>query len=393
MPGSTAEKITKIFLEFLDLEPKHREFTNKELMNITQEIALPEFLDSVYLTKRFDQISNLFYLTNVLQFSSFPKKNEHCAIFVPIGHALLVLAEGIDSFEDFQFNLHPNPGIRLLVAFNTNSKEILDQLSYDRCALVRAEVAKNKSTPNETLDRLAGKFMYSYDPFTYVRQNLVDISNSNAKEHTEDLVYNLDLSQCVCNHSDKNYDFEEFFENNNLEVPVITTFFERDITNFGNWNWATQPYPDRMQDYLFESIEYLKGPIPDQYSLNHAGHGINSYSLNLRCAIGNLAILAQVGWGGGYMDSSDQANRWDEIQQILSTFLLRHGDFNSTEIKLRKYLIIYSDFRLEEPELWVRAKSKWLKLEYIHDWDQILDYLNQHNQLDPDYKKMYGDKD
>jgi hypothetical protein len=144
-----------------------------------------------------------------------------------------------------------------------------------------------------------------------------------------------------------------------------------------------------MQDYLLESVEYLKRPIPDQYSLNHAGHGVNSYSLNFRCAIGNIAILAQVGWGGMYMDSKDQADKWDEIQQVLSHILLRNSDFESNEIKMRKFLIVYSDFRLDEPELWSQSNQVWEKLDYIHDWYQIVDYLKQHNDLDPHYKKMF----
>jgi hypothetical protein len=144
-----------------------------------------------------------------------------------------------------------------------------------------------------------------------------------------------------------------------------------------------------MQDYLLESVEYLKKPIPDQYSLNHAGHGVNSYSLNFRCAIGNIAILAQVGWGGVYMDSKDQADKWDEIQQVLSHILHRNSDFESNEIKMRKFLIVYSDFRLDEPELWSQSNQVWTKLDYIHDWYQIVDYLKQHNDLDPEYKKMF----
>jgi hypothetical protein len=90
------------------------------------------------------------------------------------------------------------------------------------------------------------------------------------------------------------------------------------------------------------------------------------------------------------MDSKDQADKWDEIQQVLSHILLRNSDFESNEIKMRKFLIVYSDFRLDEPELWSQSNQVWTKLDYIHDWDQIVDYLKQHNDLDPEYKKMFA---
>ena len=389
MSESVINEIPEIIIEILDYEPKHRRYPADTLFKETSEVSLVEFLEKVQSTNRFDNLKYLLEVKNVISQGNTNSLLDHEDIYIPYGHALLVLVEGLDKFKDYSFHLHPNPGIRLLVAFNTESKEILDQLSYDRCALVRAEVAKNSNSSDEILDMLSGKYMHEKDPFIYVRQFLGDDSSDWDTAGSGDLVYNLKIDECACNKRDENEKFEEFFESINLEIPAIATFFERDITNYGNWNWATQPYPHRNQDYLMESVEYLKRPIPDQYSLNHAGHGVNSYSLNFRCAIGNIAIFAQVGWGGAYMDSEAQADRWDETQQIVTHILLRNSDFESNEIKMRKFLIVHSDFRLDEPELWSQSDQIWTKLDYIHDWDQIVDYLKQHNELDPEYKKMF----
>ena len=389
MSESVMNEIPEIIIEILDYEPKHRRYPVDTLFKETSEVSLVEFLEKVQSTNRFDNLKYLFEVKNVISEGNTNSLFDHADFYIPYGHALLVLVEGLDKFKDYSFYLHPNAGIRLLVAFNTKSKEILEQLSYDRCALVRAEVAKNPNSSDETLDMLSGKYIHQKDPFLYVRQFFESELNTSETSDLGDLVYNLELGECACNKTDKNEKFEEFFESKNLETPPIATFFERDISNYGNWNWATQPFPHRMQDYLLESVEYLKRPIPDQYSLNHAGHGVNSYSLNFRCAIGNIAILAQVGWGGVYMDSKDQADKWDEIQQVLSHILHRNSDFESNEIKMRKFLIVYSDFRLDEPELWSQSNQVWTKLDYIHDWDQIVDYLKQHNDLDPEYKKMF----
>ena len=388
MSESVINEIPEIITEILDYEPKHRRYPPDTLFKETSEVSLVEFLEKVESTQRFNKLENLFKIKDVISKYTVPL-DDHGDIFIPYGHALLVLVEGLDKFKDYSFQMHPNPGIRLLVAFNTKSKEILDQLSYDRCALVRAEVAKNPNSSNEALDMLSGSYLHEKDPFLYVRQFLEAEINIPETSDPGDLVYNLELGECACNNKLENRKFEEFFEGVDLEIPAIATFFERDITNYGNWNWATQPYPHRNQDYLMESVEYLKRSIPDQYSLNHAGHGVNSYSLNFRCAIGNIAIFAQVGWGGMYMDSKDQADKWDETQQILTHILLRNSDFESNEIKMRKFLIVHSDFRLDEPELWTQSNQIWTKLDYIHDWDQIVDYLKQHNELDPEYKKMF----
>jgi hypothetical protein len=150
MSESVMNEIPEIIIEILDYEPKHRRYPVDTLFKETSEVSLVEFLEKVQSTNRFDDLKYLFEVKNVISESNTNSLFDHADFYIPYGHALLVLVEGLDKFKDYSFHLHPNTGIRLLVAFNTKSKEILEQLSYDRCALVRAEVAKNPNSTDET---------------------------------------------------------------------------------------------------------------------------------------------------------------------------------------------------------------------------------------------------
>jgi hypothetical protein len=44
---------------------------------------------------------------------------------------------------------------------------------------------------------------------------------------------------------------------------------------------------------------------PDHVAFSHAGHAINSYALNYQLVDGPLAVIAQVGWGGGYSNRAE----------------------------------------------------------------------------------------
>jgi hypothetical protein len=369
------EHISGIFIDLCDLEPMQQRYRTDTLINENDEVSLIEFIKIFYsaINKKID-----IDLASLEHHVSSDEENElesdqHPKIVVPYGPAFLVLYGDPDLVKEFKLDQYPNPGIRLLVAHFTQDSRILDLLSYDRCVMVRAEVACNKTTSGDTIERL------KEDPFVYVR-NLVDGEVMKQSEGDESLIANLDIELCVCFETEINEGFDDFFSTkHSLDYPPITLIFEEEITEFGFWNWATQPFPTRWQDYsLNESVEYLKGPIPDQYSLNHAGHGVNSYSLNFRHALGNLAIFAQCGHGGAYMDSN--SNSWDELQQRLCTVLLDNADWNSDEIRTRKYLLVYSDFRIgKEPELWQNNEGTWVHVETVRSWEDVSEFLKIHN--------------
>jgi hypothetical protein len=218
--------------------------------------------------------------------------------------------------------------------------------------------------------------MLAQDPFTYVSE-IAEGRVEGFDPNSPDLVNVFEISECVCNERIERPSLHDFFDEHGLEIPATVQIFEEQATEFGDWHWATQPFPTRWQDYsMLETVEYLKGPIPDQYSLNHAGHGINSYSLNFRFALGDLAIFAQTGWGGAYMDSDEQMNAWDELQGRLSHLLINSPVDGFDSSYIRKYLIVYSDFRIEgKVEFWQHAEGQWTQLDQLKSFDAIQEYL------------------
>jgi len=368
-----------ILEELSDLKPSQQNYRTDVLINETEEISLVDFIKTFYSLENIQPNDDLLFLENYLEpFDNLEVPIEqHPEILIPYGPAILAILGNAALVTEFSLAQHSSAGIRILVAHFSNNPKILDQLSYDRCVMVRAEVAKNTNTPEQSNYRLKD------DPFIHVRILAGgDVSDQPADESS--LISDIEINLCVCQETYRNEAFEEFFENKSLEYPMLTFEFEEEITEFGYWHWATQPFPNRMQDYsLLESVEYLKGPVPDQYSLNHAGHGINSYSINFRHVFGNIAIFAQSSYGGIYMSEREQVNGWDELQVRVTHILLDHvhiGVGEKNEIKVRKFLIVYSRFRFgDNPELWQNFEGEWKKIESISTWDDLVEYLKVNN--------------
>lgn len=171
---------------------------------------------------------------------------------------------------------------------------------------------------------------------------------------------------------------ENFFGKANLAVPIIATHLEDLIFECRNWHWATQESPLPIDDYsFFDAIEYLKGSISDQYSVCHAGHGINSYSLNFRHASGDLAMIAQAGWGGAYDDIEQDTKCWNEMVLRVNSILALTA-IPSAEESTRKYILTASNFRLpSEIQFWIRTDNAWELSIEITTWDSAYDFFNK----------------
>jgi hypothetical protein len=84
-----------------------------------------------------------------------------------------------------------------------------------------------------------------------------------------------------------------------------------------------------------------------------------------------------------YMSTRDQERDWDELQSVLAHILLDHahiGVSEKNEIKVRKYLIVYSRFRLgDSPELWQNNEGTWTHVETVRSWEDVSEFLNMYN--------------
>ena len=123
-------------------------------------------------------------------------------------------------------------------------------------------------------------------------------------------------------------------------------------------------------------LSYLKQSIPDQLVISHAGHGINSYSLNFRFAKGRLAIAAQVGWGGVYMDQDSQAKSWNSMVAWLDKVTALEQVPFQGDYKNRDFLIVYSDFR-NDLTVEERRGDDWFVHSEISDPEELIKFLEK----------------
>lgn len=361
-------EICAIIQDFLDLKPLHNPHTLESVMALDEPIHFSEFIEAVKDSGSFPMfISLIADVYSELVNSDDEKLSGHHDMTIPYGPALVTLL-GADSVIERELYKHPNPGIRCLVAHSTEYQTLLNLMSYDRCALVRTGVAINPDTSDLTLMRLAG------DPFQLVRKAFDSIDPEKEFDFPEIRLFGGE--SCVCHDGERNEECEDFFNDKGLDIPPLDEKKITEITEFSDWHWATQPFPTPMQDYMLDCLEYLKGPVPDQYSISHAGHGVNSYSLNFRYVGGDFAIIAQSGWGGVYMDEKSANDDWDYLQGVIGNLLINAFIEDNSEIRTRKYLVVYSNFRLEnDVQLWVNEKGKWSLMNGFVTLENVCDYL------------------
>ena len=201
---------------------------------------------------------------------------------------------------------------------------------------------------------------------------------------------NLEGKDCPCN-GDPTGNFQERFRalTQGFALPSLDDEILERVRDNGPYFWATQPFPTAMDDYMMHNIiEYLKGLIPDQFSISHEGHGINSYSLNYRYALGPLAFLVQVAWGGAYGDSAEDSAEWADVLDELDSITEMVPYLYQDGYEQRDFLLLLSRFRgicnqSEEngpdrkaaPILLKRTGNQWDEVPGLKTWDDVRNFF------------------
>lgn len=112
-----------------------------------------------------------------------------------------------------------------------------------------------------------------------------------------------------------------------LAAPPVPDVFRSRMRGRGPWCWATRDIePGSMYNRRPFIVELLTGEAEAYAAMSHAGHGINSYTLNYTVVHEDLALLVQSPWGGAYMDSAETAREWaqlmDRCAALIDTFQL-----------------------------------------------------------------------
>jgi hypothetical protein len=125
-----------------------------------------------------------------------------------------------------------------------------------------------------------------------------------------------------------------------LPAPPIPLRLRNQLKRRRPWCWSTVPV-DPMAMYLLEPAVSRRHVSAEYAAVSHAGHGLNSYGLNVYVVTESLAAFIQLSWGGVYSDREASHARIARAFVLLSELL----DGAVNEDSKTRAALVYSDFR------------------------------------------------
>jgi len=146
--------------------------------------------------------------------------------------------------------------------------------------------------------------------------------------------------------TDEPLDMLEALADAGILAPPLGDVDLLEVGTYERWTWGTLSAESRLDEgdlYMFEVEAVLKKLIDEGrfFALCHAGHGINSYGLNLVTAHGPIGVFTQHGWGGVYMDPLQSLFRINQTYSRLHALFTRVAE---PEAELR-WVLLLSQFR------------------------------------------------
>jgi hypothetical protein len=125
--------------------------------------------------------------------------------------------------------------------------------------------------------------------------------------------------------------------------PPFGVVDESSINSYGSWSWGSLQV-DPLVMYMFR-FDVIAGMLRDHgpfFAFAHAGHGTNSYGLNLVTAAGPIAAFVQHSYMGLYTDPVQSLIAINSTYSRLHVLLEKAK--HKAEMPLR-WMLLYSDFR------------------------------------------------
>ena len=143
--------------------------------------------------------------------------------------------------------------------------------------------------------------------------------------------------------------------------PFVPEEFAEHLEILEEWSWGCLPSRNSRAEkpgapvdaYMQhpEATRFLAGDWRPRYHVCHAGHGVNSYGMNYVIVTDRLAIVAQAGWGGIYMNPLKSAAAVVDLSADLAD-LFRFAQ-SIREWPGGRLLVVHSDFRGGNEPSWV----------------------------------------
>lgn len=142
-----------------------------------------------------------------------------------------------------------------------------------------------------------------------------------------------------------------------LVVPPVPSRFREALIEYGPWHWATRGV-EPMEMYALSPYVHtlLDRAVEDHVAVTHAGHGTNSYSLNLGIKAEGLLVAVQRPWGGVYRDEPIETERWGDLMGACIALLEANQAAMGNGIAPgRRLVVVDSDFRRTRVCAWLDA--------------------------------------
>jgi hypothetical protein len=127
-----------------------------------------------------------------------------------------------------------------------------------------------------------------------------------------------------------------------VAAPPVPTRCRDSLRALGPWWWGSLLFHP-FSLYMFDAVEDLvdhwdRAPL---FAMSHAGHGVNSYGLNVITAAGPVAACVQHGFGGAYSDPVE------DLEQIAATYARLHQVLAAADgdDSPARWLLLFSNFR------------------------------------------------
>jgi hypothetical protein len=172
-------------------------------------------------------------------------------------------------------------------------------------------------------------------------------------------------------------------------APPVPTALLPSFRLLGPWHYGTleiEPMSMYMLDYPPAA---LSDELPVHVAFSHAGHGINSFSLNYQLLLDHLALFAQVAWGGVYMDMAQQARRASSLFADCHRLLAAHDSWRRSDPDAQgRLFVVESDFRYVHVCTWLEPTTNpeiksWREAYNRSGMDAIAEAIKQLESKDP----------
>jgi hypothetical protein len=124
-----------------------------------------------------------------------------------------------------------------------------------------------------------------------------------------------------------------------LPSPPVPKYLRSALLRRGPWCWSSVPV-EPFSMYMFQPAVAPRDAVKPYAAISHAGHGVNSYGLNVYIVTDKIAIFVQHGWGGVY------SNPAREHADIARAYVLVGELLSAERIPTEgRDVVMYSDFR------------------------------------------------